>query len=90
MKTLEIIHVRSAGTSLDILSDQIDKSIRGVDDQTEEVSIYRRDGLVTDLAIHIQRTSLSDGEEKSELGLRLASALRAHGSVKHTLWKDLR
>jgi hypothetical protein len=90
MKRLEIIHLRSPGESLESLSRRIRESIRADCEGDEAVILYRRHGLGTDLAVHILHSGGTGGLEPSGLALRLASALRAHGLVEHTLWEELR
>ncbi|MCP4641796.1 MAG: hypothetical protein GY851_15240 [bacterium] len=85
MKQLEIIHLRSSGEPAEALSSRIRESIREEDASTQVVTLYRRRGLETDVAIHIDHPS----DEPSGLGVRLASALRAFGIVEHTTWEEL-
>jgi hypothetical protein len=89
MKVLEIIHLQSGAGSITSLSDRIRESLRGADEQSRIVAIYRRDGVVNDLAIHIQYIGRSKAAKQSELGLRLAAALREYGIVEHTLWTEV-
>jgi hypothetical protein len=89
MKRLEIIHLRSSGEPLDTLGRRISDSIKAEDMGAGVVTLYRRDGLETDVAIHIHHRSSSPGEGPSSLGLRLASALKALGLVEHTMWEEL-
>ena len=55
MRSLEIIQLRSSATPLERLNEQIKKSIGSINEQAEVVTIYRRGGLETDLAVHIER-----------------------------------
>jgi len=80
--------VRMVGISPDELCSHIAESLRQERSCEEVVYMYRREGLETDLAIHIHRADTAGGEH-SDLGLRLAAALREHGAVKHTVWKRL-
>ncbi len=88
MQQLESIHLRSSGESLESLGDRIRESL-GTEDENTEVTLYRREGLETDLAVHI-RLGVPGSERPSGLALRLASALRAFGIVDHTQWKELK
>lgn len=90
MSRLEIIHLRLSGRVLTELARQIHESVRAVAESSDRVAIYRRDGLETDVAIHIHRRGESEGAGPSALGLHLAAALREHGMVEHTLWDELR
>jgi adenosylmethionine-8-amino-7-oxononanoate aminotransferase len=89
MKVLEIIHLQSGAGSITSLSDQVRESLQRADERSRIVAIYRRDGLVNDLAIHIQYTSRSKAAKQTELGLRLAAALREYGIVEHTRWTEI-
>lgn len=89
MRQLEIIHLRSSGEPTEILSNQIAESIRAAETDTEVVTLYRRKGLETDVAIHIHHLKEPGAEGQSSLGVRLASALKAYGLVEHTLWTQL-
>ncbi len=90
MKTLEIIHLRSSSEPLESLSRRIRDSIIAESKSAETVTLYRRRGLDTDLAVHIQHSGVPGEREPSRLALRLASALRAYGLVEHTLWEQPR
>ena len=90
MTRLEIVHLRSYGEPLKVLSDRISNSIRTRSDTSELVAVYRRDGLVTDLAVHIQHPEVAQAGGPSRLGLQLASEFRAVGFVEHTLWRELK
>ena len=89
MKRLEIVHLRSSGEALESLKDRIRDSVGQAGDERRVVTLYRRRGLETDLAVHILDAGTS-GRRASELALRLASALRAYGLVEHTVWEELR
>ena len=88
MSRLEIIHLRSSGEPLESLSDQIRESIWEEGGQTEVVTLYRRNGLGTDLAVHIHRLDAPGREGPSRLGLQLVSSLAVFGLVQHTLWRS--
>ncbi len=90
MKRLEIIHLRSSGEALDSLGDRIRDSIAAESEKRGVVTFYRRQGLETDLAVHLLDAGATSGQGPSDLALRLASALRAYGLVEHTLWEELR
>ena len=90
MNLLEIIHLRSSGQPRDLVEEWIEESIRGGVEPGAAVTLYRRQGLETDLAVHIRRSGAAGAPAPSALGLRLASALRAYGLVEHTLWEESR
>ena len=86
MSHLEIIHLRSSGEPLESLGQRIRESLGAGD---VEVTLYRRDGLETDVAVHIRSRGAPESGGPSALGLQLAAALRALGLVEHTLWHEL-
>jgi len=90
MNTLEIIHLRSSGEPIESLSDRIRESIWAEGNQTEVVTMYRRRGLETDLAVHIQHLEISPAEGPSRLGLQLVSSLAVFGLVEHSVWEELK
>jgi hypothetical protein len=89
MRRLEIIHLRSSGEPLESLADRIRESIWSEGDQAEVVTMYRRRGLETDLAVHIQHLEMSQAEGPSRLGLQLVSSLAVFGLVEHSVWEEL-
>ncbi len=90
MKMIEIIQLRSATGLLETVCKQIHTSINDTDETSGVVAIYRRNGLETDLAIHIHRSATLGTVVPSDLGLRLASELESHCLVDHTIWEELR
>jgi hypothetical protein len=90
MRQLEIIHLRSSGELVESLGDRISESINAAGGDIKVVTLYRRKGLETDIAIHIHHLEVSETEGPSSLGQRLTSELRAFGLVEHALWEELR
>ncbi len=89
MKIVEIIHVRLTAGNPQNLSESIKKSV-GPRSTEEVFTIYRRDKLKTDLAVHIHRKGGDEEKGPSQFGLRLASALKDYGLVEHTIWKEMK
>jgi len=87
MKQLEIIQLRLAGNDAAGLVEDIRRSI-GAESEKSSVRIYRHATVASDLGIHIHLEADGNGACNSDLGLRLASALREHGMVEHTVWRD--
>ncbi len=87
MSRLEIIHLRSSGEPPEALGQQIRDSL-DTGDEHARVTLYRRQGLDTDVAVHIKHRDAPEVEGPSDLGLQLAAALRALGLVEHTLWQE--
>ncbi len=90
MRRLEIIHLRSSGEPLESLADRIRESIWSEGEQAEVVTLYRRDGLETDLAVHIHHLEAPGREGPSRLGLQLVSSLAPFGLVEHSVWEELK
>ena len=89
MSRLEISHLRTAGGSFATLARQIREAIGSEVDGAGVVTIYRRNGLETDVAVHINTHGSGEKDGPSAFGLHLASALSACGLVEHTLWEEL-
>jgi hypothetical protein len=89
MKTLEIIHLRLAGLNPQTLVDVIRKSTDSENDPMD-VRIYRHTRLEADLAVHLHREIAGESVHTSDLGVRLASVLREHGMVEHSVWEELK
>ncbi len=90
MSVLEIIHLRSYGEPRELVEEWIEESVRRGGDEGAVITLYRRKGLETDLAVHIRRSGAAGAPQPSPLGLRLASALKAYGLVEHTVWEESR
>lgn len=89
MRTLEIVHLRSSGEPIEALTDQIKESIWAEGNGSEVVTLYRRSGLETDVAVHIYHRESEGGNGPSTLAFNLASALRTFGLVEHSVWEEL-
>ena len=89
MKTLEIIHLRLAGQNPQTLVEVIRKSI-DAEPEPMDIRIYRHTRLETDLVVHLHREVAEKSDRASDLGARLASVLREHGMVEHSVWEELK
>jgi len=89
MKLLEIIHLRLSGQPIEALSRRITGSIPAGNVDAGIVSMYRRNGLVTDVAIHIRHDHAAGETAPCALALHLANALREFGLVEHTVWEEM-
>ena len=89
MKHLELILLRSPGTELEPLGDRIRDSLARTGCSGTSVTLYRRHGLDSDLALHLV---IDDGAkvEATALASRLASELEAWGLVEHSSWEEMR
>lgn len=88
MSTLETIHVRFAGEDLRSMIDLIRTS---VDAETDglKVRIYRHSRIDNDVVVHLLWNRNGDPAEASRLGERLASTLREHAMVEHSVWRGV-
>ena len=85
---IEIIDLRSAGNGLEQIKQTLMKPVTE-SDQKEGLkgrSLYRNALVKTDISIHLQWETVKRAPMKSDLGLRLASALEEFGRVNHTIW----
>lgn len=89
MSRLEMIHLRTAGRSFDCLVRQIHEAIGSDVDDSGVVTVYRRSGFDTDVAVHITCHGRGGTASPSALGTHLASALSSYGLVVHTVWGEL-
>jgi hypothetical protein len=89
MDTLEIVHLRSSGEPIETLGERIRESIEAEGTDTEIVTLYRRHGLETDVAIHLRHLQPRKSNGPRTLALRLAHALREFGLVEHTVWEEM-
>lgn len=89
MSSLEIIHLRSFGSSLETSADRI-RQLIPIGASTEDiVTVYRRQGIATDVAIHIRHAEPTATSVPSTFAIHLASALRDLGYVEHSLWNEI-
>jgi hypothetical protein len=86
MKRLEIIHLRLAGPGPKGLANRILESVENHDGLVS-IQVYRSFPVDTDLSIHLHLDTSPDDPLATELGVRLAVALKEYGMVKHSVWK---
>jgi hypothetical protein len=89
MNTVEIVHLRSSGEPLEALAERIKESIWEDLWNGDAVTVFRRNGLETDIAIHIRHRHSNGGKGASTLAFNLANALRTFGIVEHTVWEEM-
>lgn len=85
MSILETLHLRMAGEDPHDLMDLVRRAA-DAPGRSPLVSIYRHSRLQGDLLIHLCWEGPDRVDRPSELGLRLASLLRLHGLVEHSVW----
>jgi hypothetical protein len=88
MNTLEIIHLRSSNEPIEALAERIKESVWN-EGGGDAVTVLRRDGLSTDIAVHILHRESAAVGSPSTLAFNLASALRTFGIVEHTVWQEM-
>ncbi len=91
MKWVEIIELRSIDSDLESLESKLKKIINEVEDEIKnQAKAYSRVQIDTDFSIHLYHDSKKVENSGSELGLRLASALKDFGLVNHSIWIEMR
>ena len=90
MKWIEIITLRSAGTSREFIEQKIPRTVTDEDrgENLAAIRMYRNATLDTDLSVHLLFASPRPEAAPSILGQRLASALKAFGLVNHSMWVE--
>ncbi len=88
MKWIEIITLRSAGTTRKLIEKDLQKLLTQLEKAPEKYSIkvYCRVMINNDYSIHLVHKGRKMENSGSPLGIRLVSALKAYGMVKHTIW----
>jgi hypothetical protein len=88
MKWIELIALRSIYKDREMLEHQIQELTDEVNRETKslEITLYKRTAVETDVGIHILHNSGKVEDNGSQLGLRLADALKEFGLVNHSIW----
>ncbi|MCP4902094.1 MAG: hypothetical protein GY906_34440 [bacterium] len=89
MSRFEIVHLRSSREIVETLRDRIIDTLKDQGSTVAKISLYRRDGLETDVAVHISPIGSEPEGLPSEIGLHLAAELRTYGLVEHSVWEEL-
>ena len=85
MRILEVIHLRMAGDDPKTLAELVRTAVGDAAD-SPDLRIYHHARVEDDLLVHLYREATDQRNRASELGLRLASLLRKHGMVEHSVW----
>lgn len=87
MNHLEIIEIRTAKANQEIMSEFLSTWLSQVKENESigKVKIYKRINPGTDYSVHIELSGKVQNKE-SQLGERLASALKEFGIVNHSVW----
>ncbi|MBT4266799.1 MAG: hypothetical protein HOD85_21570 [Deltaproteobacteria bacterium] len=88
MKWIEIIELRSAGTSCNLLEVQLKEFMEQLANKSSKqmVKFYSRIMIDTSMSIHLYHNSSEVSHKGSSLGLKMASVLKSHGLVNHSIW----
>ncbi len=91
MKWLEIIELRSADSNQELMKSQLQSLINEVNREAkhQKIKVYSHITVETDLRIHLIHDSKKAKASRSPLGLDLASALKEHGLVNHSVWIEM-
>ncbi len=91
MKWIEIIELRSADNNRELMKSQLESLINEVNQEArqQKIQVYRHITVETDLRIHLIHDSKKAKARRSPLGLDLASALKEHGLVNHSVWIEM-
>lgn len=86
VRILEMIHLRLGTHRPELLADLA----REVEQRGGEngLRVYRHGRIETDLLIHLHRRVPEGVASPSGLGSQLASLLREHGIVEHSVWVE--
>jgi hypothetical protein len=85
MSVLEVIRLRMAGDDSETLERVVQAAVENAG-EAPEVRIYRHARVEGDLLLHLHHPPSEERTEASEVGIRLAAILRAHGLVDHSVW----
>lgn len=94
MKWVEIITLRSPGNINRELVGELLKSVGAFEEENEttariiEIKIYHHPVVESDLSIHIYWNSKLENQDKSPIGLRVASVLKPLGLLNHSVWVE--
>jgi hypothetical protein len=90
MKWLEIIKIRISANDHKLLKSHFKQLVKEVNKEKEQkLILYRQLDLNTDVSIHIFHDSIKAEKSGSDLGIRIASALKEFGLVNHNVWIEM-
>ncbi len=92
MKSVEIITLQSAGKDMEAILDEFNALMVDINQKhnSMKVTLYQHSAFIADLSFHIHQESKESKVKESDLGLRLASALREFGRVSHVVWAEMK
>lgn len=88
MKWIEVIELRSTDSTREQLDAKMYNLIEQIenDEKDQDLKIYTRMLIDTDFSVHLFHDTEVVEKIGSQLGLRIASALRMFGMVNHSIW----
>lgn len=86
IRILEIIHLRLAAHGPELMA-ELTREVGSAGGDIA-LQVYRHSRVGTDLLIHLHRDVPEGADSPSDLGARLASLLREHGIVEHSVWVE--
>ena len=90
MKWLEVIEIRISRNDHELLESHFKQLVKEVNKGKEiKLILYRQLDLDTDISIHLFHDSIKVENSGSDLGLRIASALKEFGLVNHKVWVEM-
>jgi len=91
MKWAEVIMVRLAGGSIEILDATLQDLINevAIEAEHEAIRVFRHEKLDSDICIVLFHNGKKTRTGGSPLGLHLAAALKEVGLVSHTIWSEI-
>ena len=87
MRRLEIVHVRWTGPRSGDVAAAVREAAADLN-ASGRVEIYRREGVATDVSIHLRHGADPSNPELAILAARLVAALREVGMVDHSIWLE--
>ncbi len=88
MKWLEIIKLRSVGRNSELLKELLLSINKFNQSGLVELKTYHHAVLETDLSVHLHWESERPEQNGSNLGLRLAQALKEFGLIDRSIWVE--
>ena len=91
MNWLEVIHFRANEHK----TERLEQIVQHLIDEAKQdavrgkIIIYRHTLVDSDLSIHLHSNSKTALRNGSEIGLRIASALKEFGMVNHSVWSEV-
>jgi len=91
MKWIEIIEIRSSYHSQKMIELKLKGLIEEIQKESskQSIRIFSKVLLETDYVIMIQNDSKIIDHKRSQLGLRLSSALKEYGMIYHSIWNEI-